>query len=119
RVKSESQDTCPQTHQRGRPLRHSLRTLRPREPFTNLDFFELIEKRWCLSLKFAENTPEGVGLNTPKASALIRRRRWLISAQGWSAATTLGKPLNILINPVRVIPHMPNAFSVNPLFLFA
>src|ERR1041384_7138629 len=32
----------------------------------------------------------------------IRRRRWLISAQGWSAATTLGTISNTRSNPERV-----------------
>src|SRR5215210_4286741 len=49
---------------------------------------------------FGLNTPIVVfGLDTPKACIRehaesvhsgIRRRRWLIPAQGWSAATTLG-----------------------------
>jgi hypothetical protein len=42
----------------------------------------------------------------------IRQRRWLISAQGWSAATTLGMPSEILQILKGLIPHMLNAFSV-------
>ena len=61
-------------------------------------------------MKFSENTHEGVGRNTPKALANF--------SPGLERSDNPGKPLNILINPVRVIPHMPNAFSVNPLFLF-
>src|SRR5829696_4353176 len=46
---------------------------------------------------------------------LKRRRRWLISAQDWSAATTLGSSLIIRNNPERVR-QPPNPFRVHPSF---
>ena len=45
-----------------------------------------------------------------------RRRRWLISAQGWSGATTLGQSSTNLLNPVRVRLGM-NPFRVK-IFLY-
>jgi hypothetical protein len=55
------------------------------------------------------NYVDQIGPNTPKAFAnfspiFLRRRRSLISAQGWSAATTLGNVTRIPLNPERVIP---------------
>jgi hypothetical protein len=47
-----------------------------------------------------------------------RRRRWLISAQGWSAATTLGPNQNIRLNPERVRLKR-NPFRVSTFFFFA
>src|SRR5678816_1310131 len=47
-----------------------------------------------------------------------RRRRWLVSAQSWSAATTLGSLLRIATNPEGVRLAM-NPFRVNiPLFAY-
>ena len=47
-----------------------------------------------------------------------RRRRWLIAAQGWSAATTLGSDRKYGFNPERVNNAMPNPFRVGPAFGF-
>ncbi len=45
-------------------------------------------------------------------SLKLRRRRWLMSAQGWSAATTLGRESkNFRLNPERV-PWPANPFRV-------
>ena len=47
--------------------------------------------------------------------SLKRRRRWLIAAQGWSDATTLGHRSEFRSNPERV-PRLANPFRVSPLF---
>jgi hypothetical protein len=42
-----------------------------------------------------------------------------MSAQGWSAATTLGKQQKILLTLKGLVPHRPNAFSVDFAFNFS
>ena len=49
-----------------------------------------------------------------------RRRRSLISAQGWSAATSLGSVNKHSFQTLKgLVPHRPNAFSVDSFFVFS